>query len=295
MAAVLLGAAACDSDRLGPAGTAPDSPRAPVADAPLASMAWAGGIPFGTFEQPTTQFGSLFNGAKLTLRTDQHPLDSLARVKARNGRVVLKLAGSDVYFQNSDGTFNFTKWKARVDRYRTINIAPYITDGTIFGHYMIDEPASPGNWGGQVVPQATLEAMAKYSKSIWPNLPTLVRVDPTWLAQWTGSYVYLDGGWAQYVERKGNVLTYINSQVAAAQKKGLSLMVGLNFQKGGLNRTPLTASQVTSWGSTLLSTTYSCGFLSWEYEAAYLTTSIRTALAGLRTKAQNRVWKSCKS
>jgi hypothetical protein len=296
LAASLAGTAACASDRPGPVGPegVPSSPQTPGQDQPLASVAWAGGIPFGTFEQPTNKFGTLFNGAKLTLRP-LHALDSLKAVKARGGRVVLKLAGNDTSFQTSTGRFDFAQWKAQVDRFRKVAIGPYITDGTIYGHYMIDEPGSTQNWGGVVIPQSTLEAMAKYSKSIWPNLPTLVRVESTYLAKWTGTYVYLDAAWAQYVYRKGPVGDFITRNIADAKKKGLALAVGLNLLNGGPNRSSMNENQVSTWGSALLNSTYPCSFISWEYNSAYLSnTAIRTALANLRSKAQNRAWKSCK-
>ena len=286
---LLLSVAACESERLAPSASQPSAPSTPAL-----TVGFAGGIPFGTFEQPTTKFGSLYNGAKLTLRP-LHALDSLAAVKARGGRVVLKLAGNDTSFQTSSGRFDFSQWKAQVDRFRKVNIGPYITDGTIFGHYMIDEPSSPQNWGGVVIPQSTLEAMAKYSKSIWPNLPTLVRTESTYLAKWTGTYVYLDAAWAQYVYRKGPVGDFITRNIADAKKKGLALGVGLNLLRGGPNHLPMTASQVSSWGSTLLNTSYPCTFISWQYDAAYLgTTAMKNAMATLRSKAQNRSTKSCR-
>lgn len=286
----VVSAAACDSDRLEPA-----DPGAPASspERPVASVAFTG-IPFGIFELPTSKFGSLYNGAKRTFKPWQ-ALDSLAIIKARGGRVIIKLAGVDTAFQTSTGRFDFTKWKARVDRFRKINIGPYIADGTIFGHYMIDEPGSAQNWGGVQIPPSTIEAMAKYSKSIWPNLPTLVREESTYLASWTGTYVYLDAAWAQYVYRKGPVGDFLTRNVADAKKKGLALAVGLNVRKGGPNGVPMTASQVSTWGSTLLSSSYPCTFLSWQYNPTYLSTqAMKDAMALLRSKAQNRATKSCR-
>jgi hypothetical protein len=182
------------------------------------------------------------------------------------------------------------KWKARVDRYKGVNISSYINDGTIIGHLLIDEPNDPANWNGRPVTPATLEEMAKFSKSLWPNLPTLVRVAPGYLAT---NHRYLDGAWAQYLWRRGDVKKYIAQSVSDAQKRGLSLVVGLNVIHGGNPQgTKMTASEVETYGSALLSTSYPCAFLSWKYDAGYMS-SVGNALDKLRAQARNRPAKSC--
>jgi hypothetical protein len=293
----LLGASACDGDRLGPVNT-DGLPTAPVdeqTDAAMnANVGFAGGIPIGTFGQPNHVFGPVYNGAKLTLETWEL-LDRLRAIKARGGRVVLGLAGNSRHYLDRDGHFAFSKWKARVDLYRKINFSSYINDGTIIGHYVLDEPNDPANWGGRPVPPSMVEEMAKYSKQIWPNLSTIVRTESSYMAQWSGNYRYLDAAWAQYVHRKGDVDAFLSRNIADAKRKGLALVVGLNILGGGPNRTAMTASQVKSWGSRLLSSSYPCAFLSWQYDATYLSSgSMKEAMSLLRSKAQNRSSKSCR-
>jgi len=56
----------------------------------------------------------------------------------------------------------------------------------------------------------------------------------------------------------------------------------------------MTASEVESWGSALLSSSYPCAFLSWTYNEAYLSSSsMKAAMDALRRQAQNRNTKSC--
>ena len=141
-------------------------------------------------------------------------MDNLATIKARGGKVMLMMAGSQKYYKNADGTFSLSKWKARVDRYRKVNFSQYINDGTIIGHYLIDEPYDPANWAGRPISGATLEEMAKYSKAIWPSLKTIVRAEP-YLIKWSGTYRALDAAWAQYLWRKGDVKTYLNRNLDA--------------------------------------------------------------------------------
>jgi hypothetical protein len=269
------------------------APAAPVA--PSFSTSFAGGIPIGTFALPTTLFGSRYNGA-MQNNWPGSLLSELSGIRSRGGKVVLMFAGSEQYYKDADGHFSMSKWKARVDRFRKVNFSSYVNDGTIIAHYLIDEPHDPYNWSGQPVSPSTLEEMAKYSKSIWPNMPTVVREQPSYLARWSGTYRYLDAAWAQYLSRMGNASDYIRYNVSQAQKKGLALIVGLNFMKGGNpNGTTMNATEVENFGSALLSSSYPCAFISYRYNSTYLSNSgIRSAMDKLRHKAENRSTKSCR-
>ena len=269
-------------------------------ESPSFAIEYAGGIPFGMYTLPVSQIGSIYNGAQRNARILVETgtfKTTLAGIKSRGGKVFLNLTGYHKYYVDSDGHFSFTKWKERLNMFRSIDFSSYIKDGTIIAHFLIDEPNDASNWGGRQVPQSTLEAMAKYSKQLWPGMATVVRDESTYLAKWTGTYVYLDGAWAQWVARKGDPLDFIRRNVADAQKKGLSLVTGLNTAKGYYG-SRLSASLIKSAGSALLSSSYPCAFISWEYggEEAYLaTTAVRDAMKYLRAKAQNRTFKSCKS
>jgi hypothetical protein len=301
VATIILTLAACsNTDSLAPDSGAPSrggdlgSP-AGVTMAPKGARALAGasptsGIPFGTFAQPISEFGTRFSGAKRTVGPELM-LEDLAAIKERGGRVVLMLAGNDKYYKDGAGHFDYNKWKARIDRFKGINFSSYVDDGTIIGHYLIDEPNDPVNWNGRPIPGSMVEQMAQYSKQLWPDLTTIVRVTPTYL---TGNYRYLDAAWAQYLARRGDVGDYLRRNIADAQSRGLALIVGLNLLKGGPNGTPMTASQVESYGSALLSSTYPCAFISWQYSANYLASgSVASALDALRNQADNRANKSC--
>jgi hypothetical protein len=265
----------------------------PAGDVTTASATFAGGIPIGMSAQPLTAFGSRYNGSKLTV-SPAYLMQELSAVRSRGGRVFIMLAGNHRYWVNSDGSFSFTKWKARVDRFKNMPIASYINDGTIIGHFMMDEPNDPANWRGHRVTPAQIEEMARYSKQVWPGMATIIRTQPDYLAS---NHRYLDAAWAQYLHRRGNAAAYIKEQVADAQARGLALVVGLNVLKGGNpNGTPMSASEVEEWGSALLSSNYPCAFVSWQYNSNYLSSSgIGGAMDALRRKAQSRPAKSCRA
>lgn len=255
------------------------------------STSFAGGIPFGIFVLPTSQLGSRYNGVQKIIWA-QYLVSNLAAIRSSGGRLALNMSGAQSGYKNSDGTFSFTKWKAQVAKFKTVNFSSYIQDGTLVGHYLVDEPNDPHNWGGHPIPPATIEQMAQYSKSIWPNLPTIVRVDPSYLGY---SHPYLDAAWAQYVYRKGTPSDFIRRNVSDAQSRGLALVTGMNLLKGGPNDSKMTASQVKSWGSDLLASSYPCAFISWTYNSTYLSSSgMNDAMDYLRSKAQKRTAKTCK-
>jgi len=202
-------------------------------------------------------------------------------------------AGNEKYYKDGSGHFSLDKWKQRVNRFRSVDFSSYVKDGTIIGHYLIDEPNDPANWNGRPVSASTVDEMGRYSKQLWPGMVTIVRTEPGYFGF---SQRYVDTAWAQYLSRRGNVSDYIRKQVSDAQNRGLQLVVGMNVIKGGTpNGTQMSASEVKEWGATLLSSSYPCAFISWQYSSSYLNnSSIEDAMSYLRNKAENRSSRSCR-
>jgi hypothetical protein len=289
--AFTLGACA-EGDTLAPDDSSIPSPSTPITDFSPASASFAGGIPFGFFGQPTTAFGSVFNGGQRMLGSSG-VLRELADIRARGGRVALKLALGDRHFKDADGSFNLSKWKAQVALFEDVDFTPYIKDGTVIGHYLVDEPNDPANWNGRPIPPSVLEEMARFSKERWPDLPTIVRTEPGYLDM---SHRYLDAAWAQYLYRKGTPQDFLRRNVAEAQERGLALVVGLNVLTGGApHGTHMSPDEVEEWGSVLLSSSYPCAFISWTYDDGYLSSgSMMSAMGSLRRLAESRSEKTCR-
>jgi hypothetical protein len=288
----------CGEDTVGP------SPDLAVLD-PRSS---APGIVFGTFDLETSDLDRVhtgwMQGGALAPNTI---LAKLSATRSKGGRAVIKLCmGKDTYVKNADGTFSLSKWKTLVSRYRSVNLDPYISDGTILGHYLIDEPSRASRWGGKTISQSTLEEMARYSKQLWPNMTTMVRTSPGYLAEVSITYRYLDAAWSQYASVKGtNVGTWIASEVATAKREGLGLVVGLNVLNGGngTSRIPgttrgkyaMSASEIRSYGSALLGQSYACGFFNWMFDSNYYGRSdIRSAMADMSAIARSHAKTSCR-
>ncbi len=318
LAGLLVLGAACREDGAGPSSTTdlPADPAVIPADsispgvisaAVLDTKSSRPGIVFGTFNMPNAYLNNVHTGWMSGGPLDpSNILSRLSGARAKGARVVIKLCkGKDRYVKNSDGTFSLTKWKSLVGRYKSVNLGPYISDGTIIGHYLIDEPQRPSRWGGKVISQATLEAMAKYSKELWPQMSTLVRVVPSWLASAPVTYRYLDAGWTQYSAGKGDAGNWVANEAAAAKRKGLGLVVGMNVLDGGngsskirgftRGRWAMSASEIRKYGSALLGQSYACAFFNWTHDLDYYGRSdIKSAMGDVSAKARSHAKTSCR-
>jgi hypothetical protein len=152
------------------------------------------------------------------------------------------------------------------------------------------------------VSPADIEEMARYSKQIWPGLPTVIRGWAWYLKGY--DYKYLDAAWAQYHERFGSIDEFVDSNVRDAKASGLSLVVGLNVLAGGgkdglsgykEGRSSMTAAQMKAWGGALLDQPYACAFVMFRYHPDYFGRSdIKQAVAELSQKARRHENRTCR-
>ncbi len=269
------------------------------------------GIPFGEFDLPTGEFRLPYTGAVLAVRRS-NAASILRSAQAGKLRLVLNLAGASRHYTNPDGTFNLALWKSRIDLYRDVDFGPYVTEGLVLAHFLIDEPGAAGTWGGQPVSRADIEEMARYSKSIWPTLPTAVRAPPGWLLAGDTTYRDLDIAWAQWAGPLHGPATgltpeqFRDKNVAQAKRLGLGLIFGMNYLNGGdgSSGVPGTSTNPQWWqmssaelvrvGTLLVQAPYSCAFLSWHYAPDYVGRSdVRAALDSVAAVAATRGGTSC--
>lgn len=299
------------TDPVPPAETPADPEGPPVdsveSDAILDTRSPSPGIVFGSSSMPNAYLDDVHTGWMTGGPLNpSNILSWLADARGKGGRVVIKLSkGRDQYVKNADGTFSLTQWKSLVSRYAGVDLDPYIADGTIVGHYLIDEPHRTSRWGGKTVSHATLEEMASFSKQIWPEMTTIVRVVPSWLASASITYQHLDAGWTQYVVGKGDAASWVAAEAAAAKGKGLGMVVGLNVLDGGNGSskipgsTPgewaMSASELRDYGSAMLSESRSCAFFNRAHDEGYYGgPDVRSAMAELSAKAKLHVKTSCR-
>jgi len=275
--------------------------------APSFSRSFRGGIPFGVFHLPKDDYGKVMNGSLANL-SPSYLLSYLEAARQSGTRLMLSMVGGQANYKNKDRSFSLELWKRRVDRFRGVNFSSYIEDGTIIGHYLLDEPHDKANWGGSTVAPATLDEMARYSKQLWPAMATVVRAWPAYL---TGhNYRYLDAAWAQYSPRYGAssqrlpINEFISKNVSEAKSSGLALVVGMNLLAGGSSKglggyypgqLAASASDLREFGSALLESSYACAFISWRQDEKYMSRSdIKEAMSHLADKARGHPYKSCR-
>ena len=247
----------------------------------------------GLEQAPVSEYTTRWTGS-VYKATPSQIADQLSKAAAAQTKLIVML-GVTSQVKNANGTFSLTKWKAAVDQYRSLSLGSRITGGTFYLHYLVDQPQCSSCWGGQAIPWATVEEMAKYSKAIWPGLATVARVAPTDLAKATFAWTYLDAGWAQYNTKKGDLGKYLSAQVASARAERLGLVAGLNADDAsGVNTAPMTASQIKQFGTKLASEPAVCALAVWKYDAGYLAqTGIRAAFDSVATLAKSRSAASC--
>jgi hypothetical protein len=268
------------------------------------------GIPFGMFTLPLDRFRAPMTGAALAVSRDRVAA-VLRAARAGKVRVVLNLGGGKDNTRG-DSAFDLTRWKARIDQYRDVDFDPYVEEGLVLAHFLVDEPYAEQSWGGREISRSEIEEMARYSKSIWPTLPTVVRAPPGWLAQGDTALPDLDIAWAQWAGagRAGadwrTPEEFRDENVAYAKQLGLGLIMGVNQLNGGdgssgVHGTPdhpdrwqMSAAELTRIGTLLVETPYACAFMSWRYDIGFeARPAMRAAVDSLAAVARTRGGTSC--
>lgn len=311
LAAILLFAGACDNDNLTETESITQtdveevvtdgSDALAVEDAAFSVSANRKGVPFGMWRLQYTQLGAEWTSLQKAGNPKYIKRD-LELARSRGARVFVQLAGGVANYKTGS-KFDLAKFKKMLDQYKGLNLDSYIADGTLAGHMMIDEPSDPSNWGGKPIPYSTLDEAARHSKSIWPNLPTLLRSKPSWLAKY--GWKHLDGGWAQYAARFGDINRWRDTEARAANNANLKVAWGLNVLDGGNGSSRwrgtksgaynMSPAELKKYGSSLLAAPGSCAFLMWRFDNTYLGRSgIKTAMKDLRQVASSKATTTCK-
>jgi len=250
------------------------------------------GLAFGPFHLPDTLFAKPFTGV-LRASTPANLLATLKAARKKHLRVILKLANDSKDYSNPDSTFSLDLWKQIIDGYRGIDIRSYIADGTIIGHFLIDEPRDATNWGGSPVSYADVDAAAAYSKSIWPTVPTGAG-SPADDMEAGAPYTSLDFAFSQYRDKKGDIVAWLTEQTASARRAGLGILLSINILDGNIDNSSYSAAQLSAVGATLAAEPYACGLTMWKYDSAYFAdATIKSAMASIAKVANARPRHRC--
>jgi hypothetical protein len=195
-------------------------------------------------------------------------------VRQAGGQVILRFAATDV--TSADGSFSLSKWKAAIGRYAGVDLASFVRDGTIAGHLLVQNPQVSRNWGGHQISHATLDEMARYSRQLWPSVPTIVQAPATWLDGNAAGWKYLDASSVIYSGSLGDAAAWVRQQASAANDAQLGLLVNMNLLNGGTSASGLpgktagkyamSATELRTWGSRFLAHRKVCAVLMTRYE-----------------------------
>ena len=219
----------------------------------------------------------------------------LPLIRTAGLKATLRLSGNNTDLTAADGSFDLQAWKDAIDVWvdacdadAADCLQPFIDDGTLVGHMLLDDIYTFHNGAGTYGTQPTaadLEEMASYSKIAFPGLMTFVRNKASTMPvpAGDGQYVDLDACVNQYTNfsgySDGPIADYVAEQAAAAESLGLDVINGLNIVDGGdgssgvegsrSGKSAMTAAEITEYGTALLDreTFPSLSiFLMWEYD-----------------------------
>jgi hypothetical protein len=328
----VLVAGACDNSNdprafneptASPAAVTQDSAAAVVgAITPAFATVSYTGLPFGPFglwsSSTTVEWGPApFTGSHNY--TDPNGIvQQIDAARSKHQRLLLAMTGGSSTRYLTGGKFDMTKWKNRMNLFKTSAIknavAAGVADGTIIGNTVLDEPETK-QWGG-VLTKPMLDGMGSYVKAIFPTMAVGVNHGPTGYYQWrpTERYRVLDYVLNQYSwwVTTGNVAAYRDKVLAQAKLDGVTPAFSLNILNGGVQdktgtydcsgtggkgtRFPncrMTPTQVRDWGNAL--GVAGCAMLLWKYDDTFISKSanvdaIKNVAATLGAKAR----RSCK-
>jgi concanavalin A-like lectin/glucanase superfamily protein len=210
----------------------------------------------------------------------------LNAARAAHARITLRVTGGNANFQtNGDRIFVLSKWKAAFDDVKQMDVSGYVGDGTLIGHYAIDEPYSDFD----NMTSAFLEQICAYQKSFpgWRSVPCLVRDLNTRLYDNSpaGGYRYVDAGWAQLTDHQydneynWDMGAYYQDNLTKGRSVGLGLMYAFNLLNGGREfpgcaqpdsdlNCAMTADELRTMADALadLGDNQGCGVIGWEID-----------------------------
>jgi hypothetical protein len=234
----------------------PENPTGPFPPPPV-----GGARPFGIFNISCGGYG-YWNSTQQGLLPG-NTVDLLNLSASNDCMNMFKFGGERDWL--SGGRFSYARWKAAVDAIagvtRTMSACEAaIISRAFWGHFVIDEPFHK-RWGGTIT-LAVLDAMCGYSKTLFPTLPTIVRISAI-DDRLTRPIQNCDIYWAEYKEANGDCKTYRDRNIAAVEEMsadtGREIYVIMGLHYGAIDRATsgheATPAQVRHYGGILASST----------------------------------------
>jgi hypothetical protein len=324
-----LAATNCGTDPVSPS-TLTDSPAAPtsdptagtVMDSPTLASVVSNTSPFGPVglwnTATTVSYGPKPFSFSQNANNPSNLVTQISAARSMGQRLVLSLSASNTN-NTTNGKFDINKWKNHINAYNTTAIrnaiAAGVSDGTVIGNMLLDEPETK-RWGGNI-DKKVIDQLASFAKNIFPTLPQGINHGPPGYKWHTDqTYKVLDYVLYQYNwwVTTGDVNGWRNTVLARAKTDGVRPALGLNVLDGGVQdrsgawdckgsgqagtgtyapNCRMTPDQMTSWGKALVG--YGCFLMLWKYDGTYMRKSTnQTAFSTLANAAASKPRVSCK-
>jgi hypothetical protein len=271
------------------------------------------GIPMGIFGLLSYDVNPRHYTMAVDGYTAGNVVSRIAQARRMKISLFLNMTGGDHQKYMSNGEFDLSKWRAKMDSYNTPEIraaiADAVRDGVIVGNSVMDEPAntSPTNtWGPEgTMTKARVDDMCRYVKDMFPTMPVGVLHDHR-IFEPSKGYQHCEFLVSQYRLSKGPVNEFRDGGLAFAKRYNMSIIFSLNILHGGDPGTscdkwgddprgilcPMTTSQLRDWGITL--GTQGCAFMMWMYEEEYVERpEVQAALGDIAAVLNTRPRRSC--
>ncbi len=198
----------------------------------------------------------------------------LPLMRASGVKITLRLTGDHPAYTTPSGDFELAAWKRSLDQWDPADLEPFIADGTLVGHMLLDDIV---NFEGHDPTGDELDEMARYSRERLPGLMVYVREEAQRMpVPSTGRYRYVDAAVNQYTIRRGEVRAYTADNMRASAELDLGIINGLNIADGGDGRSgkagwgkgfwAMSADEIRGYGRVLASAEGLGLFLCWEYD-----------------------------
>jgi hypothetical protein len=223
----------------------------------------------------------------------------LAAAQSKDIKMILAMTGGSHDNYMTNGVFDMSKWKAKMDLYDTPEIHAAVeagvADGTILGNSVMDEPNVSGlgdgnTWGpAGTMTKAKVDDMCAYVKAKFPSLPVGVAHGHATFEP-DNSYHVCEFIIDQYSNRMGDVNDYRDAGLALGQRDDIAILFSMNILNGGIQakkdgtwNCPLTTTggrgtyepncrmtpeQVSEYGKTLGAA--GCAMTMWRYDDAFM-------------------------
>jgi len=236
--------------------------------------------------------------------------------RSRRQRLVLAMTGGSANDYKTNGRFDLSKWKRRMNSFKTSAIrnavAAGVSDGTVLGNVMMDEPETP-KWGGNIS-KGLLDDMAAYAKGIFPTLPMGVNIGPP-AYRWRASERFHKVDWVRYQYSwwvtSGNVGAWRSVVLDQARKDGVTPAFSMNLLNGGTKdkrgswncpqsgrgtyrpNCRMAPDQVREYGRAIGPS--GCFMLMWRYDDAFMSRSgNRDAFRSVASLLASKSRRSCR-